>query len=84
MLTVQPEKNRRRVVIRAAESFPSLGIRVLGVVINRVSPEKGKGYYDYGYGYGYGYGYCHAADASDEPGGAQRLAPSAKKPRRVA
>ncbi len=63
LLTVMPEKNRRRVVIRAAESFPALGIRVLGIVVNCLAEEKGEDYYGYGYGYGYGY----EADPEDEP-----------------
>jgi Mrp family chromosome partitioning ATPase len=57
LLTVQPEKNRRRVVIRATDSFFSLGINVLGVVVNRSAPEGDRGEYGYGYGYGYGDGY---------------------------
>jgi len=75
LLAVRPEKNRRRTVIRAVESFAILGIRVAGVAINRINPEKGKGYgygygygYDYSgysYGYGYGYGYDYDADPDD-------------------
>jgi len=65
LLTVMPEKNRRRVVIRAAEGFTALGIRVLGIVVNRLTEEKGEDYYGYNYSYGYGYGY--EADPEDEP-----------------
>lgn len=61
LLTVQPQKNRRRTVIRAAESFANLGITVLGVVINRAVSEDNHDYYGYGYGYGYSYGH------DDEP-----------------
>ncbi len=71
LLTVRPEKNRRRTVIRAAESFPSMGIRVVGIVINHLAQENAESYYGYGYGnaYGYGYGYGHEEDAteSDHP-----------------
>ena len=68
LLTVLPEKNRRRVVIRSAESFPSLGIKVLGIVVNRISGENGKDYYGYGYGYSQGYGgYGH--DENDSQSG---------------
>jgi len=63
LLTVQPQKNRRRTVIRAAESFRNLGITVLGIVINRVVSDDSHDYYGYGYGYGYGYNYGH----DDEP-----------------
>jgi len=48
LLTVQLEKNRRKIVIHAADSFLSLGINVLGVVLNRVTAEGGKDYYGYG------------------------------------
>ncbi len=67
LLTVRPEKNRRRTVIRAAESFPSMGIRVVGIVINHLAQENAEGYYGYGYGngYGYGYGYGHEEDAAE-------------------
>lgn len=56
LLVVRPEKNRRRVVIRAAEGFPALGINLLGVVVNGLAAEHREGYYGYGYGYSYGYG----------------------------
>ncbi len=67
LLTVRPEKNRRRTVIRAAESFPSMGIRVVGIVINHLAQENAEGYYGYGYGngYGYGYGYGHEEDVAE-------------------
>lgn len=55
VLVVRPEKNHRRSVIRAVESFQSAGCRVLGVVVNGVSTEDG----GYGYGYDYQYGYGH-------------------------
>jgi len=55
VLVVHAESNRRRVVTRAVESFTSLGVEVLGVVANRVNPDRGVGY-GYGYGYGYRYG----------------------------
>lgn len=55
VLTVRPEKNRRRLVIRAVESFPALGVNILGIVINNVDTQKNQGYYGYGYSYNYGY-----------------------------
>jgi capsular exopolysaccharide synthesis family protein len=66
MLVVQPEKNRRRLVIRAAESLTVLKINVLGVVINRVCSEKDGGYYGYDSGYQYDYGYGTEPDPHEE------------------
>ncbi len=54
ILVVNPTKNRRRAVVRAAESFTSVGIKIVGVVANRIDSDKNS---DYGYGYGYSYGY---------------------------
>jgi succinoglycan biosynthesis transport protein ExoP len=59
VLVVRPEKNHRRLVMRAAEAFRSTGCEVLGVVANGISDTSG----GYGYGYGYGYG---AGDGHDE------------------
>ena len=58
ILAVQPDKNRRRSVLRAAESFGTLKITLLGLVINRVGSIRDSGYYGYGYSYGYEYGYA--------------------------
>lgn len=67
VLVVRPDKNQRRLVVKAAESFSTLGVTMLGVVINRISSEKEEGYYGYGdgYGAGYGYGYNYDADEGD-------------------
>lgn len=67
ILVVQPDKNHRRSVMRAVESFQETGCRVLGVVANRVSHETGEYSYSYGYGYGYGYdeAYGHDSDADE-------------------
>lgn len=64
ILVVRPEKNHRRAVIRAVESFRGAGCRVLGVVVNGVT--QGSSGYGYGYGYGYGDDYGHE-DASSLP-----------------
>ena len=71
ILIVRPEKNRRRMVVRAVESFPSLGVNVLGTVINQVDSEKSNDYYGYGYGYAYSYGHDEGDEASyvDEQSG---------------
>jgi capsular exopolysaccharide synthesis family protein len=57
VLVVRPDKNRRRLVVRAVESFAALGATLLGIVINRLAGDKDEGYYGYNYGYGVGYGY---------------------------
>jgi polysaccharide biosynthesis transport protein len=59
VLLIQPDKNRRRQVIRAVETLSILKVPLLGLVVNRVSSDQDRGYYGYssGYGYGYGYGY---------------------------
>jgi capsular exopolysaccharide synthesis family protein len=81
ILVVQPKKNQRRLVMRAAESFTSVGITLLGVVVNRVSFEKGDSIYGYGgaYGYGYGYGYGYAegegTTAADDAPAAEAATP---------
>jgi len=67
ILVVQPDKNRRRAVIRAVEGLLSLRIAVSGIVLNRVGADKSHDYYGYGYSYGYGYtrGYgYHTEEAS--------------------
>ncbi len=76
VLTVRPEKNRRRLVVRAVESFPPLGVNVLGLVINNVDAEKNQDYYGYGYGYSYDYGH----EGGNEPAHEQH---ERQRPRRV-
>jgi len=77
LLTVRPEKNRRGVVIRAAESFPQLGIRVLGVVVNHLSSENDDDYYGYSYAYGYGYG--HEEEPVEDNDDSERLIRPSRK-----
>jgi len=66
ILVVQPDKNRRRMVLRAAETLAVLKIALLGVVVNRVSTEKDGGYYGYGSGYAYHYRYAAHGDHEEE------------------
>ena len=61
ILVVRPEKNHRRSVIRAVESFHATGCRVLGVVANGLTNDSA----GYGYGYGYDYGYGHTTDETE-------------------
>lgn len=68
VLVVQPAKNRRRLLMRVAESFAMLKVPILGLVINRVGSDRDHGYYSYhsGYGYGYDYGYGYGYGSGDE------------------
>jgi capsular exopolysaccharide synthesis family protein len=61
ILVVRPDKDRRRLVIRAAESLRTLGCDLLGVVVNHLSPNDAEGY-----GYGYGYGYKYSENSNDD------------------
>ncbi len=67
ILVVRPDTNRRRMVIRAAESLTALGCQLIGIVVNQLQNKSG---YGYGYGYGYGdkagYGYGHDDDQAHE------------------
>ncbi|NQU22289.1 MAG: hypothetical protein HQ567_13490, partial [Candidatus Nealsonbacteria bacterium] len=56
VMVVQPEKNRRRMVIRAVESFAGLKIPLLGVVVNRVGSQGDRSYYGDGCDYTTDYG----------------------------
>jgi capsular exopolysaccharide synthesis family protein len=64
ILVVQPEKNHRRLVLRAVNGLAAIGVHIGGVVANRISTEKNSGYYGYG-GYGYGYGYGENQDGEE-------------------
>ena len=72
IMVVQPDKNRRRAVIRAVEGLLSLRIPLLGLVLNRIGSDSDHGYYGYGAGYGYGYGYSYGAGYGHEEEGAAR------------
>jgi len=64
ILVVRPDKNHRRLVLRACENFTSTGTSVIGVVANSLSSES-NGAYDYNYSDGYGYGYGHIQEEPD-------------------
>jgi capsular exopolysaccharide synthesis family protein len=66
VMVIQPEKNRRRMVVRAAESFHALKIPLLGVVVNRVGADGDRGYYGYGGGYGFDCEVEYGDEASEE------------------
>ncbi|MBL8794036.1 MAG: CpsD/CapB family tyrosine-protein kinase, partial [Planctomycetia bacterium] len=67
ILVVRVSKNGRPSAERARDILQSLGVRVLGVVVNGVGAQRGYGYgYDagsYGYGYRYNY-YAYGGDQS--------------------
>ena len=94
VLVIQPKKNRRRLVKRAAETFTTVGVNLLGIVVNRVGGDKTDVIYGYGADSGYGYGYGHddsggTNTADDQPSGspapAEHEAPvGGILPRRVA
>ncbi len=66
VLVVRPEKNHRRLVVRACEQFRSTGVTVFGVVANGISEMGGAGY-GYGYDYQYGYGHGEVEDVIELP-----------------
>jgi Mrp family chromosome partitioning ATPase len=66
VLVVRPDKNRRRLVIRAAEAFAAVDANLMGVVVNHLSGDTSGDYYSYGYGYGYGYGYEYGYGHDDQ------------------
>lgn len=53
LLVVRANKSTRNVSRHACEGLYSVGARLLGTIVNDVSP--GKGYYGYGYGNSYGH-----------------------------
>lgn len=63
LLTIRINKNGCPQAIQARNMLSSLGVELLGVVVNRSGLERGYGYgyyggkYGNGYGSGYGYGY---------------------------
>ena len=51
LMVVQPRKNQRRMVLRAAETFALLKIPLIGLVANRVGQSGASGYYGYAVDY---------------------------------
>lgn len=73
ILVVQPEKNHRRLVLRAVNGLAAVGCQIGGIVANRIRLDKNAGYYGYG-GYGLGYGYGYNENPSDEDDESPRAA----------
>ena len=65
ILVVQPAKNHRHHVIRAGENLVDLGVKLIGVVANRVGPNN-FGFYGYDYAYDYGYDYGTDVASADD------------------
>jgi capsular exopolysaccharide synthesis family protein len=65
VLVVQPRKNQRRLVMRAAEGLTDVGVNLVGVVVNRIGADKEDKIYGYGGSYGYGYGYGYGGYGND-------------------
>jgi len=57
VIVVRPDKNRRRMVLRAIQSLRDLKTELLGVVVNRIGADGDPDYYGYSKGYDYGYQY---------------------------
>ena len=70
VIVIRPDKNRRKMVTRAVDSFRATGAKVIGIVANHLQTGAGTDYgYGYGYGYGHGYGHEDAPETgSDTPG----------------
>ncbi|HBO45153.1 MAG TPA: hypothetical protein DD670_14740 [Planctomycetaceae bacterium] len=66
VLVVRPEKNCRRNVLRAAETFATLNVPLLGIAVNQVKAESRAGYY--GYAPGHAYDYADSRGSNDDPG----------------
>ena len=73
ILVVQPMKNDRRLLIRAADDLRQLGVPLIGIVANKVDDAVSEGYGGYGQPYGYGYGHDdhhdheHSEEWADAP-----------------
>ena len=67
VVVVLPEKNHRRLVLRATENLLAMGVRLIGVVANRICSEQDGSFYGYGYGYGYSYDYGTSQESENEP-----------------
>ena len=66
MLVIQPEKNHRRLIMRTIDEIRLVGLKLTGIVVNRVTEDKSQSYYGgYGYGYGYGHSYKEADETSE-------------------
>lgn len=67
VLVVESGVSDRRQVQHAKQQLDYAGVKLLGVVLNKVGQRKGAYGYGYGYGYGqqYGYGYGYGQDEDE-------------------
>lgn len=79
ILVVDPSHTKRRDLRRARESIEGVGGKIIGVVINKVSP-KGAGYHYYYHQYGYKYTYGYGPE-NDSRGGKGKAAVTAEDPK---
>jgi Mrp family chromosome partitioning ATPase len=79
ILVVDPSHTKRRDLRRARESIEGVGGKIIGVVINKVSP-KGAGYHYYYHQYGYKYTYGYGPE-NDGRGGKGKAAVTAGDPK---
>lgn len=84
ILVVQPAKNHRRLVLRAAESLVALQVNLIGLIANRIGDKGTDGYGEYGYGYGYGYSYGDDEDVVESSTADGEDSPENVPPRRAA
>ena len=71
VVIVRPDKNRRKMVTRAIDSFRASGVHVLGIVANHLEVGVNS---EYGYGYGYGHETPAETDFEDEESNDRRAA----------
>lgn len=73
VLVVQPNKTQRRNVLHVVESFASLDVNLLGVVVNRINSRKTDSVYGYNFAYGYGYEYVDSGSSKNDSGSTDTL-----------
>lgn len=52
LMVVNPDKNKRRAILRTADTLKNSGVEIAGLVLNNASMSIEKSYYGYGKGYG--------------------------------
>ena len=65
LLVLQPDKNHRRLVLRAVQSLRAMQVKLVGLVANRVGDHGAAGYFGQAYGYT-AYDYGNDADFGEE------------------
>ncbi len=74
ILVIDGRKTRRGAVMQTKANFEQLGVKIKGVIMNRLDPKEQGGYYSYNYEYGYYYNPTKAgANGKGERRGLLRL-----------